>query len=412
MGIIGRQAIIGSDKSICWYDILYRQERDDQGIYSDISITASVLDQLLHTFGIERVLGSYKGFLKVDTAFLSNDLVGALPKERFVLSLLQQSLQDKALPTLLNRLHAQGYRFAINDLHVKPDAASLLKPLLRYVDTVKIDALRSDPALALKLAEALQRHGTNVIAAKIENDSLMQHYQSGGVRYFQGYYIERPSDMESDSLSSDQESILSIRAQLQSDESVETIVSAIERHHVLALQLMQFINSSFFSFSRPITSIAQIVTLLGRKPLGDWLLLMMLSKHNQKGVNHPLLLMVINRTEIMQGLVRLRYKNPTRAMMHTAYLVGMLSLIHLLLGVDHRSFLRKLNVSSEIEEAMFEAQSAWGELLTMTRSIEHADLDALLPFVRTYAIDIEQINLLIVEAMERVNRFEEMLQSL
>jgi EAL and modified HD-GYP domain-containing signal transduction protein len=138
---------------------------------------------------------------------------------------------------------------------------------------------------------------------------------------------------------------------------------------------------------------------------------MLVSNKSDSSTNHPLLLMVINRTEIITGLLRLSSPKCTREELDTAYLVGMLSLIHLLLNMDHREFLHKLHVSDEIEEAMFEAQGRWGQLLTMTRYIENMDYESIKPFIYRYKIDIQQMDLLIAQAMEKVNAFDAMLQN-
>lgn len=87
----------------------------------------------------------------------------------------------------------------------------------------------------------------------------------------------------------------------------------------------------------------------------------------------------------------------------------MLSLIHLLLNMSHREFLHKINVSPEIEEAMFEAQGEWGELLTVTRHIENTDYESIRPFMERYRIDPKKMDRLIADAMEKVNRFDELL---
>ncbi len=77
--------------------------------------------------------------------------------------------------------------------------------------------------------------------------------------------------------------------------------------------------------------------------------------------------------------------------------------------MEHREFLRKINVSPEIEEAMFEAQGEWGELLRMTRHIENTDYDAIRPFIERYRIDHARMDRLIATAMEKVNAFDALL---
>jgi len=174
---------------------------------------------------------------------------------------------------------------------------------------------------------------------------------------------------------------------------------------------MQFINSSFFSFRTKISSVNQIINLLGRTALSNWLLLFMLSgKNKNTPTNHPLLLMVINRTEIMTGLLKLVKPDATQSEKDTAYLVGMLSLIHLLFEIEHREFLHKLRVTDEIEEAMFEATGFFGQLLIITRYIENMDSEHLDKYIQKYSINIKDMNSLIAQAMIKVNLFDEMIQ--
>ncbi|MDP3465678.1 MAG: HDOD domain-containing protein, partial [Sulfuricurvum sp.] len=244
-----------------------------------------------------------------------------------------------------------------------------------------------------------------------ETQEVFERYKGYGVNYFQGYYIKRPYTLENESLSLSQEQILQVWNLLQHDANITEIVQKLEQNHVLVLQLMQFINSSYFSFASAITSVRQVISLVGRKALSNWLLLMLVSHKSDTSTNHPLLLMVINRTEIITGLLKLSTPKCSRGELDTAYLVGMLSLVHLLLNMDHRAFLHKLHVSDEIEEAMFEAQGKWGQLLTMTRYIENMDYGSIKPFIDHYKINVEQMDALIVQAMEKVNAFDAMLQN-
>jgi EAL and modified HD-GYP domain-containing signal transduction protein len=157
--------------------------------------------------------------------------------------------------------------------------------------------------------------------------------------------------------------------------------------------------------------VRQVISLVGRKALSNWLLLMLVSNKSDTRTNHPLLLMVINRTEIITGLLRLSSPECSREELNTAYLVGMLSLIHLVLNTDHRTFLHKLHVSDEIEDAMFEAEGKWGQLLTITRYIENMDYDSIKPFIDRYHIDVNQMDRVIAQAMEKVNAFDSLLQN-
>jgi EAL and modified HD-GYP domain-containing signal transduction protein len=195
---------------------------------------------------------------------------------------------------------------------------------------------------------------------------------------------------------------------LNDDASTDDIVNAFEHQHALAVQLLRFINSAFFSMQREITSIRHLIVLLGRKQLSQWLMLLLFSQKGASQKNsHPLLLMVINRTEIMTGLLQLLKPGCSKDETESAYLVGMLSLIHLLFHMQHREILNHLNVSKEIENAMFEADCFLGQLLVMTRYIESNDSAGINELVKQHHLDPVKVNELIVTAMKKVNEFDE-----
>ena len=410
MSILGRQSVSNDKYEIYAYDILYKKESTDISS-TDLSVSASSITSVLNDFGYENVIGTYKGFIRVDTKFLSEDAIFSISKEQFILMVLQSSLSDEELPQKLNELTLKGYTFGLNDAIVNEETIGDIVTLVDYVDSVKIDVLQSDVNLVEKLIKILKLKKKTIIACKVETDEIYEEYKTKGIDYFQGYYIKRPKIIETTSFNASQEQVLEIWNLLQNDADIREITDSFEHNHALTLKLMQFINSSFFSFRTQISSVNQIINLLGRTALSNWLLLFMLSGKNKNAPsNHPLLLMVINRTEIMTGLLKLVKPDASQSDKDTAYLVGMLSLIHLLFEIEHREFLHKLRVTDEVEEAMFEATGFFGQLLVITRFIENADTIHINEYIQKYNINIRDMNGLITNAMIRVNLFDEMIQ--
>ncbi len=410
MSILGRQSVSNEKYEIFAYDILYRSDNSDVNS-TDLGFSASSVATLLNDFGSENVIGTYKGFIRVDTRFLSEDIIYSISKEQFVLMILQSSLLDEELPQKLNELTLKGYTFGLNDAIVNEETIGAIVSFVDYVDSVKIDVLNSEAASVEKLIKILKIKEKTIIASKVETDELYEEYKAKGADYFQGYYIKRPNIIQTTEFNASQEQVLQIWNLLQNDADTKEIVRSLEENHALTLKLMQFINSSFFSFRTQIASVSQIINLLGRTALSNWLLLFMLSGKNKNAPsNHPLLLMVINRTEIMSGLLKLVKPDAAQSQKDTAYLVGMLSLIHLLFEIEHREFLHKLRVTDEVEEAMFEATGFFGQLLIMTRYVENADTQYLNEYIQKYNIDVDDMNTLVAGAMIKVNIFDEMMK--
>ena len=311
----------------------------------------------------------------------------------------------------LKKLIDKGFVFGLNDFIVNKSTINNISMLLKYVEYVKIDALNSDETYVDKLLEYLKGENKKIVASKIETHELYEAYKLKGVDYFQGYYLKRPNIIKTTAFNASQTQILEVWNLIKNEATTKEIVLELEKNHALTLKLMQFINSSFFSFRTQISSMNQIINLLGRDALANWLLIFMVSERgNSSPVNHPLLLMVINRTEIMMGLLKLIKPSASMQELSTAYLVGMLSLIHLLFQIEHREFLRKLRVSDEVEEAMFEATGFFGQLLVFTRYIENADATHINEYIEKYRLNKEDMNKLISQAMVKVNEFDKMIQ--
>ncbi|MDX1296298.1 MAG: EAL domain-containing protein, partial [Sulfurimonadaceae bacterium] len=341
MTYLARQPILSKTGEILGYEILFRDEHNLGTVQEDSIITSSVVSNIVNIFGIENVIGKYLGFIKVNIDFLEHELFASLPKERFVFSLFDHELVNPSNCSKLIELSKEGHRFAINDTSMTelPDDPALLKS----IDYIKIDTVAMQPEACDKLMQQCRDHSIEVIASKVETHEVYDALYSMGAHYFQGYYLSKPKLFENATIRAEDEAIMQIWNLLNDDASTDDIVDAFEHHHALAVQLLRFINSAFFSMQKEITSIRHLIVLLGRKQLSQWLMLLLFSQRGASQKNsHPLLLMVINRTEIMTGLLCLIKPECTKGEIESAYLVGMLSLIHLLFHMQHREILNHL----------------------------------------------------------------------
>lgn len=398
---IGRQPIVNERGALVAYDLFY------SGQSSNAHTTATLINDLQSAFGIDRILGKRIGFIRADHHFIFHELLELLPKDRIVFALLEDIVIDERLSLHLKRLFTQGYRFALNDFAFTTENLEKFSPLFPYMEFVKIDIPRSG-RIKRDDIERLKQLKVSVIGSKIESHDSHAECVSKGFSYFQGYFISKPKVLENPSFSLDQESVMQLWNMLQCEAEINELVRAFELNHMVSLKLIRFINSAVFSLRNPVSSIRHVLTLMGREPLSRWIMLLMFSEAQESDQNSiPLLLMVINRTELMTKLLNLIVPNPTKAQSATAYFVGMLSLIHLLFHIPHRDILKRLNVAPDIERALFEGDGFYGELLTMVRSIEMLDAEGIEMFLAKHSLKYSVLEPLIAEAMEKVNQFDE-----
>lgn len=397
---IGRQPVVTERGTLAYYDLFSSVQN------VNAQATATLINNLQSSFGIDRILGRRIGLIRVDHRFVFHGLLSLLPKERVIYALLEESIVDEVLCAQLEQLKNQGYRFALNDFAFTAENVEKFAPILPYLECIKIDISRSKE-IKRNEVEELKRQGLTVIGSKIESHDMHAECVSKGFTYFQGYFISKPKTLENPSFSLDHGAVMQLWNMLQSDAEIDDLVRAFELNHMISLKLIRFINSAVFSLKTPVSSVRHVLTLMGREPLAQWIMMLLFSETQGSDENSiPLMLMVVNRTELMTQLLELIQPNATKGEKATAYFVGMLSLIHLLFHIPHREILRRLNVAPEIERALFEGDGFYGELLTIVRSIEMLDSEGMELFLKKHGLQYASLEPLIASAMEKVNQFD------
>jgi EAL and modified HD-GYP domain-containing signal transduction protein len=400
---IGRQPIVDAKGKVFAYDLLYTKPATETVEHA----TAILINNLQSAFGIDPILGKRLGFIRVDRDVIVHGLIDLLPKNRIVFALLETSIVDEPLRESLAQYTAQGYRFALNDLPLTLGNIEKFSPIFSYLSYIKVDTTYSESLMG-ESYQRIHNLGIPLIGAKIESHDMHAACVVQGFIYFEGFFISKPKVLENPSFSLDPMEVMRLWNMLQADESIDVLVEAFEKNHMVSLKLIRFINSAIFSLRNPVSSIRHVLTLMGREPLARWVMLLMYSEAQNLDRNTiPLLLMVVERTELMTQLLELTTPVPSKKQLSTAYFVGMLSLIHLLFQIPHRELLHRLNVAPEIERALFEGDGFYGEFLTMVRAIEMFDVEAIDQFLEKHAISYEQFEPIIAQAREKVNQFDE-----
>ncbi|MFH0709969.1 MAG: HDOD domain-containing protein [Pseudomonadota bacterium] len=402
---LGRQPIINAKARIVAYDLLYRES----GHNDDNGFTAAVISNLL--VSMETVLGKHIGFIRVNREFLDYDVIDLLPNDKVVYSLFADTVIDEALVERMLSLKAQGYFFALNECIYDDETIQKYALILPFLSYLKIDASRSDLSQVGRSISLLHEVGIQVIGTKIETHEMYELCLSIGLDAFQGYFISEPNIIKNISFSAEQEGIFHLWNLLQSEIEIPELVDAFQSNHAISLKLLRFINSAAFSLKNPVSSMKQVLTLMGRDPISNWIMLMMFSDaQSQTPQRAPLLLMVVNRTEMMSALVRMLNPKASKEDISKAYFTGMLSLIHLLFNMPQRDVLSKLNIAYEIEDAVLDGIGFYGELLDLVRSIELFDTESIEAFLAEKGLKYAIIEPLIQTVMEKVNAFEKAME--
>lgn len=381
---IGRQPIIDHAGELIAYDLFYDTPPEPQIQSGGIS---SVIASVINTFCTHNVLGNVRGFIKIDDTFLMSGVVYSVPRQLFVLSIpLTIPLTHEHFERI-KELKELGYDFAVHDITFIPHKRlKSLAVLFHIVNYVKVDIKNLSQEYMAKLQKTLKRYPVMTIATEVNTQDDYAIVKSLGFTYVEGYYFSEPIIVEHQQVDSKLLTVIRLYNMLMSNATTtEELSMTFESNPELTIQLLQYINSSAFSLRYKISSIAQVLTLLGRKPLAQWLLLLMYGKHLHQAATQSLLMqMVFRRTALMKGLYRLIHPNATSDETGEAFFVGVMSLASAVMSTPLRLILKDMNLSEKVVSALLERGGILGELLEVIEAIERFDIAKVKTFIQTH----------------------------
>lgn len=386
---IARQPILDENNEIFAYELLYRDDESRPNIKNSRLATVAVLSSTLNKFGIKNLLGEKKAFIKADDKFLLHEIVFTIPKEHFIFSLQLGTSIDSKTKQRIEELHGLGYCFAINDSLIDDIVLSHYNELKDFVTYMKVDINSSSD----KILEASKTDAT-LIATKVENDEMRLKAKEHNFQYVQGFFFSKPKVLEQEKFDSKAQNVLSLCNKLMQECSIDEVVIEFERNPAITIQLLKFINSGAFHFRQSLSSIKQVLTLVGRTKLTQWLMLMLYANTSENLANTPLMEQVRSRTILMENATKLISKE----LVSEAYFVGVLSLMNVLFSVSLRAILKEMSVDKQIRDALLHNRGRLGEIYLFVLALEGFNTKEIEDFASKNNISDEDLEKLTLES--------------
>lgn len=403
---IGRQPIIDHEGYIFGYELYFTIAGD-----KPISLRASIstlIASLLSTYGVKNILGERLGFIQVDHTILLSDMVESIPKEHFVLSILDTTILDLLLYQKITQLHTDGYQFAIHDITLNSiPKLKKLKHLFPFISYFKINMHNFSEQYLHKLKEVLEPYSIKIIGTHVDDYNLYGITLSLDFAYVQGNYFSKPESFKHEVQDSNTFTIIQLYNMLMSDVDIQDLVRMFEIHHDLTLQLLRYINSQHFNLQNQVSSIHQVLTLLGRKALGSWLMLLIYGKSiNNSKFQSPLLLMVQNRSILMSKLYKLIHPYADKNEESKVFFVAIMSLSSAVMSLPLTLILKEMNLSAELTLALTDYEGILGELLQLAEDIEKFEVHKVKKYIQKHHLNSHTVFSIMRETMSNVNKFE------
>ncbi|WP_322049005.1 EAL and HDOD domain-containing protein [Paraburkholderia sp. J67] len=368
---LGRQPILDRNGALSAYELLFRggpQNRAD--VFDDALATAQVMARTIGQLGVPAVLGRHHGYVNMSRELLFDDIVHLLPPDRFVLEVLEHVGFDTAVLERLAQLRRAGYRIAFDDVSALTDG---LRRALPYADIVKVDLMQTERAALPALAAAIAAEGKTLIAEKVETREDFEYTRDLGFDLFQGYFFARPQVLRAPRMRASRLALVRLLALVAGDVGIAELENELRSHPGVIVQLLRLVNSSAYAPGRPIASLREAVLAAGTRQIARWAqLLLYASGRDLPWGSDPLVQLAGTRSHFMELAARSLAPNDAD-FSDAAFMTGIFSLVHVLVGSTPADTLERLGLSTEISEAVDGQRGELGMLLRVAEAAERGD---------------------------------------
>jgi EAL and modified HD-GYP domain-containing signal transduction protein len=276
LAYLARQPIFDRDGKIFAYELLFRDSpsSDTAIIASDLQATAQVLENILNSIGLTRLVGESKAFINCSREILLDNLFGLLNPDRFVLEILEDVPVDEKLIQAIQRHKSLGFELALDDFIMSDEHIRRFEPLFKHVSYVKMDLVDNSPEAMVKAAQFFKEKDIKLLAEKVEDKPTFKLCENAGYDYFQGFYFAKPEIVTGQKIDATSAAILEIIKLLRTRPSLEVLCDKFDKHPDISANLLQFVNSD--TRTKPaIERVKGAIVWVGMKHIQEWLTIML-----------------------------------------------------------------------------------------------------------------------------------------
>jgi c-di-GMP-related signal transduction protein len=381
---IARQPIFDSRRRVVAYELLFRSGPENffSGVDGDAA-SKRMIDDGLHVFGIDALIGDARAFINVTKRVLLDDVITMLPKDRIVVEVLETVPAEPEVVAALHRLKTLGYMIALDDFV----ASEAMEPLLELADIVKVDFRETAPEERRRLCRALVVRGIKVLAEKVETEADVQEAQLLGCSYFQGYFFCKPEMIQRKDIPGFKLNYMRLLNELGRPQlDFASIERVLKGDMSLASKLLRYLNSAAFSWRTQITSLQHALALLGERPFRKWASLVAVANMSE---DRPVEL-------AMTSLIRARLCELLAAKVDKAnelngFLVGMFSLVDAIVGRPREEILKELAVPVPVSQALIDRKGTLALVLELVFAMERGSWEDIANYSSALAFDEHEL---------------------
>ena len=370
--LLAFQPVYTRNKTVAAYEVLLNRDSADCSDALPELTSSIVLGTYADTFQNGRI-ETVPTLLRVSPATLLSPDITSLPQNQYILEIAVPRNPAPELVAQLRALAASGYKLALSGY--APERNDL-EPLLDVFEVARLNL----PQLGLPgIAEAARHlyfHKMTLLADGV--DAIDQFYACAdlGVSWFQGDFLIQSTPIKDKKIANNKVLLLELLSELhRPDTSPMALEQIAIKDAAFSFRILKVINSAAVGLNREVSSLSKAIGLLGTNELGRWA--NMLLMHGEPGKPEELMRNMLVRGRMCEILAELSGREDAM----TAFIVGLLSRLDVLMDIAMRDLMRQVPLSFEVKQALLHRKGPLGELLTEVEHYESGRFDHLAWFV-------------------------------
>ena len=365
---VARQPIFELGRGLFGYELLYRRGPTIDVADGDAAVmTAEVITHALLGIGLRSLAGAGQAFVNFSRDMLLNRSWELFDRDTVVIELLEEVQCDAEVLAACKDLVSAGYKLALDDYVYAPDSA----PLLDIASIAKVDMLNRSAADIEEVTRQLRPFGVRLLAEKVETETVRDVCSGLGYELFQGYLFSRPETLSKTDVAPGQLAIMRLLNLLHDPRTTDrALESAFQSDLALCYKLLRIVNAASVG-GKGISSIPHAVRLVGRTTLHRWLSVLLVASLGAKGdVSHEVALAAMTRARLCELITASARRSADSG---SAFIVGLLSLLDVLLEVPMDKILDRLELDDDVRGALIAHSGPLAQPLELAEAFERAN---------------------------------------
>lgn len=362
---VEKQRIINKAGKIVGYGLFLPSNEDQKKSRLKASATV-ILNVMTHMDIHEIATPDQFLMIDIDDAIVNASVLSLLDPKVFIFEIASNSKPSETYIKKLLALKKRGYRLALDDFDCSAKMVSEFAPLFKHLDIMKIDAWNCNRRDLGLILPKLNAYNFILHANHIDSSYTKKDFMESGFDLFQGDYIHLPELVVSESAKDlNNVIILHLIQLIKQDKETTEIETYLKMKPQVTYNLIKFLNNQV-EIVNSVSSVTQVITLMGRDKLARWLLIYLFSEVHDTDVNQVVLDMALERAKFIEE------QNPDDR--DRAFMVGLFSLLDKLFETDIHTIFKSFKVDGTISAAILNKNGSLGKSLVQAEEREKAKI--------------------------------------